>query len=196
MMGADLFRTLHVSFHHLGKLLIYLIFSAHKAPLSLIPSRRVYSCIEVWINIPLEKKSCFLTVQNGGRLTSRLQSLRKVFSQSSTTVQVGSDSGTIGCLLGNWSVSKAAFFRSSFFQQTYLSSQNGGGRRNLHSRELCKNGFILFWPILRKRAKAGRIALVWECWIKACPTLALPYNFWSGPKGKREGKIKVVKLES
>lgn len=82
MMGADHFRTLHISLHHLGKLLISLIFSAHKAPLSLLPSRDIFSCIKVWISMPSEKKSCFLTFQNRGRLTSHLQSLTNIFSQS------------------------------------------------------------------------------------------------------------------
>lgn len=113
-------------------------------------------------------------------------------------VQVGRcDSDTIGCLLGNRSVSKATFSHSSFLQQTHLSSQKGGGGsgRNLHSRKLCKNCFILFWPVLRKRAKACRITSVCKCWKKTCPTLTLPYNFSSGPKGEREGKRKAVNLK-
>ena len=113
-------------------------------------------------------------------------------------VQVGRcDSDTIGCLLGNQSVSKAAFFHSSFFQQTYLSSQKGGGGgRNLHSRKLCKTSFIPFWPVLRKRTKACRIAWVWKCWEKTSCTLALPYTFWSGLKGEREGKRRVFNLKT
>lgn len=83
-MGADLFETLHVSFRHLTKLLMSLIFSAHKAPLSLIPSRQVSSCIKIRINMPLEKKSCFLIIPNRERLTSHSQSLTNVFSQSPT----------------------------------------------------------------------------------------------------------------
>lgn len=107
------------------------------------------------------------------------------------TIQVGRcDSDTVSCLLGNQSVSKAAFFHSSFF--LHLPSQKGGGGRNPHSRKLCKTSFTLFWTVLRKRVKACEIDSLWECWKKTCPTLALPYTSWSGLKQEREGKRKVV----
>ena len=143
MMGADRFRTLHISLHHLGKLLISLIFSAHKAPLSLLPSRDIFSCIKVWINMPLEKKSCFLTIQNRGRLTSHLQSLTNVFSQSPAHSPDRKTWFRHNRLSAAKPISQQSCLFSVFlfFQQTYLSSQKGG--RNLHSRTLCKN--VLFF---------------------------------------------------
>lgn len=62
------------------KLLSSLIFSALKAPLSLIPSRHI-QLHKIWIN-SFGKKSYILTNQNRGRLTSHLQSRTNVFNQS------------------------------------------------------------------------------------------------------------------
>lgn len=138
-----------------------------------------------------------MTIQNWGRLTSHSQSLTNVFSQSPTHSPSRKMWFRHNRLSAGKFISQQSSFFHSFFQQTYLSSQEGGGggRRNLLSRQLCKTSFIFFWPVLRKRAKACRIASVCECWKKTCPTLALPYHFCSGPKGEREGKRKVVNLK-
>lgn len=179
-MGADLFRTLHVSFHCLRKLLISLIFSGHKATMSLIPSRYVPSCIKVWINTHLEK-ILLLDYSEWWKTDFPFAVTNKCFQSITHSVQVGRhDSDTIDCLLGKRSVSKAPFFPSSFsfFSTDLPFFQKGEGEgRNFHSRKLCKSGFILFRPVLRKRTKACRIVSVWECWkTKLRPTLALPYT--------------------
>lgn len=158
MMGADLFETLHVSFHHLAKLLIFLIFSAHKAPLSLIPSRQVSSCIKIRRNMPLEKKSCFLIIPNRGRLTSHSQLLTNVFSQSPTHSPSRKMWFRNSKLSAGKPISKAAFFHSSFYWHLPFFSERRRRRKKPTQQQIVQNQFYSFLASFTEKSKG-----MWDC---------------------------------